>query len=911
MSQVNSYRVDPERPIFVVDSGRDALLYAPGHVTRISATDLPTFISALGNESRVGRLARLARDMRGAADEAQRALEARLLAPFAPECLLLYLSARCNLSCVYCYTRPARHRTGARLSEDAVDAGAREVVGHCHRKGRPLTLALHGGGEPTVHLDLIKQIVLRTRAIAEDAGTGWTGYIATNGVLHEDEARWLAREIRNVGLSCDGPPDIQDRLRPSPPSGRSSIAVERTARVVREEGGQLTVRATVVPDTVQRLPEIVSYASHTLGCTRVRVEPVYVVGSASPFRPEDADIFAEQFLRAGRVAQSAGVVLSYAGVRLDEGHGPHCSAARNVLHLLPDGTVSACFFYVDGPSCAGDGKDLGRYRGETGEIAIDFRRADEWRRRVGEIPQGCRGCVAQLHCARECPETCAATPGAGPQDGFRCRLARLLTEAWIRDCAAMLPPPLAPSTERPGRSSTATVTAGGDGDALGELLSELPSADDRDVVRCLADKAAGYRPFTAHALPVPVWARRGYEQAGSRAWRLLAEMEARQSDPLSVYLHVPFCESRCAFCDCYSVASPRVRRSRHERPFVTALLSEVAAWGSLPVVHGRPITTVHFGGGTPGHLEHSDFDEVVGRLRGALSVQPDTEWAIESTSRLLTAGELARLCRLGFRRLHVGVQTLEDGVRQRIGRQGDAQTVVARLRAAAACEMIVTVDLIYGLPGQTVSGWMETVRRLVESGIHGVSLYQLQRSGRNRRFLERSGRTSSETSREFVLFAGAEQLLLRAGFGKNHFAHFARGADQNLYYRHLCRGEDLLALGPRADGVFGDYHYRHVDLAQYRADVDGSWLEGGIRETAAEMQLRPVMTQLLSGAIVGGALQAIGAEELVDGWLDHGLLRRCAQADAYELTASGSWFVREMMLDIEEAAGGALTASGR
>ncbi|MCM2257980.1 MAG: hypothetical protein NDJ94_20295, partial [Vicinamibacteria bacterium] len=192
----------------------------------------------------------------------------------------------------------------------------------------------------------------------------------------------------------------------------------------------------------------------------------------------------------------------------------------------------------------------------------------------------------------------------------------------------------------------------------------------------------------------------------------------------------------------------------------------------------------------------------------------------------------------------------------------------------------------------------------VATGVHGISLYQLQVSARNRRFLAGQNALGRDALHEYVLFQCAEQVLLRAGFSKNHFTHFARASDQNLYYRHPTRGEDLLALGPTASGVLGGYYYRHAELDRYLEDRRGQGLEGGMTETPDETRLGPAMIELMSGIACPTTLAAVGAEDLLDRWRAHGLVRSLAPADRLALTANGSWFVRAMMQEVEASSRG-------
>lgn len=137
----------------------------------------------------------------------------------------------------------------------------------------------------------------------------------------------------------------------------------------------------------------------------------------------------------------------------------------------------------------------------------------------------------------------------------------------------------------------------------------------------------------------------------------------------------------------------------------------------------------------------------------------------------------------------------------------------------------------------------------------------------------------------------AADLLASQGYVKNHFTHFAKERDLNLYSRHAIRGEDLLALGATADGVFGDYYYRHGGLADYMAGgEERPSLQGGGHFTLAERRARGMVTQLMAGQVFDDGTDE-DAARFVRKLENAGLLRREDSSDSWRLTDSGSWFI--------------------
>lgn len=450
-------RLHETLPIFCIDDRDRAVFYTPGYAFAASPAIAADIQRALGDPTLSFRSGaeRLARQLEGrgrVAVEEWRALGERT---FEPECLTLYLSNRCNLGCHYCYASPIDDgRAGKRLmlhsaaddadfpilSESVTYAAARLVARNCARKGKPLTLVLHGGGEPTLHWHLLQRVRTEVDAIARRQGIGVWAYIATHGVLAEDRVRWLAANFDVIGLSSDGPPEIQNANRPTAAGAPSAAIVERTARILAEAGTSYTVRATITRADMKRQRDIVSYACGRLQARSVRFEPAYAGRKRSDvaFGPEDAAEFVDQFLQARDTARRFGCELRISGVRLDEIHGPYCNPLREVLQLTPDGVATACFLST-GDGHADDGvMALGRVDPMTGEFAIDQERAQALRRRAARVPARCEPCVNVYHCARDCPDTCVITAGAAEQvhEGFRCRVQQLLGHHEIREMAS-------------------------------------------------------------------------------------------------------------------------------------------------------------------------------------------------------------------------------------------------------------------------------------------------------------------------------------------------------------------------------------------------------------------------------------------------------------------------------------------
>lgn len=426
-------------PIFRQDGGEHCLFYAPGCLCLVAGSQVDRFEATLDARRAPG--GRWQAELRQRARSAQRAAAsaAAFQGPFSPECLTLYLNNECALRCVYCYADPSP-QPDIRLDLDAIAAAGELVAENCRRQGRPFYMVFHGGGEPALHPELLEAALARLEAIGAAHEVRPFRYVATNGVLPEERVAWLAHHFDLVGLSCDGPADLQDRQRPRWGGESTSRSVERAARILREEGGRFHVRATVTSAGLQRLPEIAEYLCQELAPEEIHLEPVYRGGRAGVLGANLAGEFAAQILAARQVAGQYGIDLAYEGGRLDSVHAPYCHVFRRVLNLVPGGVATACFKLARAARAEEQGAVIGAMNRMTGRFEIDQVRVQALCRELSAVPAACAGCVNGYHCTRGCPDRCplAKTAADEMEPGFRCLANKALAQMMLAQAAGRL-----------------------------------------------------------------------------------------------------------------------------------------------------------------------------------------------------------------------------------------------------------------------------------------------------------------------------------------------------------------------------------------------------------------------------------------------------------------------------------------
>ena len=429
---------------------------------------------------------------------------------------------------------------------------------------------------------------------------------------------------------------------------------------------------------------------------------------------------------------------------------------------------------------------------------------------------------------------------------------------------------------------------------LSEQETALRRFDDRPLPEILKERA----------MPLPLWAQRPLTDSGPGLRNAVRKAVTESpADTFCIYAHVPYCRSRCGYCDCYSF--PLTPSRLPELPDYTELLCrEISCWReNVPALKNKRLSTVHFGGGTPLTIGTDGLKRVVDSIRENFSADEETEFALESTSSDLDEKVMDDLWRTGFTRLHIGVQSLQDPIRKAIGRRESGQKVLEKIRYAVGSGWIVSTDVIIGLPGYTEAEIRPDIEEMEAAGVEGISIYELVRSPRNRAFFEHHGILDPDMTAMWRQFQFAFWKAESLGYRHLIYNHMVKGRDDNRYFTSPARGEDLLSFGTIADGYFGDYLYRHAELPEYRADIGsgGYGLAGGMRRTDEEIRFARLEREIRGGnPDPEPFIQILGPERALDlfrSWIAKGYIRVNEDGESTELLPNGSWFIQKMLND--------------
>ena len=325
--------------------------------------------------------------------------------------------------------------------------------------------------------------------------------------------------------------------------------------------------------------------------------------------------------------------------------------------------------------------------------------------------------------------------------------------------------------------------------------------------------------------------------------------------PLGLYVHIPFCEQRCAYC--YFRVYP-LRKPEVVDRYIDAVLQELLLYRDRPATAGRPLRCVYFGGGSPSYLSVEQIRRLIRGLRDALPWDGVEEFVFECDPFNTTLEKLATAAELGATRVSLGFQTLNTKSIITLGRASEREHCFESYRAARAAGVgQVNIDTLAGLPGETEETFFGSLDEIIELAPDCVTVCQLDlthnsRLHRTMKF-RRIDLPSWPEKRAWV--AGAFERLEAAGYTVINAYMCARdpAAYTPVYtVHHTWHGGDVLALGETGVGHLQGFHYQNADSQEkYIAALDEYRLplRRALRLTNEEKLRREVILQLKTGRL--------------------------------------------------------------
>ncbi len=345
--------------------------------------------------------------------------------------------------------------------------------------------------------------------------------------------------------------------------------------------------------------------------------------------------------------------------------------------------------------------------------------------------------------------------------------------------------------------------------------------------------------------------------------RALAAANAKAKPaPLSLYFHLPFCQSLCLFCGCNVVIS-----KKHEvaMPYLAHLKREID-WVSAGVDSSRQVEQLHWGGGTPTYLSPEQIEDLYGYIKDHFSFAPNAEVGIEVDPRATSEEQCRVLRRLGFNRLSMGIQDFNPLVQQTIHRVQPYEMTKSLFDYSRALGFeSINIDLIYGLPHQTVASFNETVDKIIEMNPDRIAVFSYAHVPWMKKQQGSFARHLPQGLEKFRIFSTAIAKLTEAGYryiGMDHFARpddeLCRAQDDRTLHRNFQgyttkAGSDLYGMGVSSiSGLEDVYAQNQRDLPRYYETIDADrWpTMRGLRVSAEDKLRRSVINRILCHGVV-------------------------------------------------------------
>ena len=301
---------------------------------------------------------------------------------------------------------------------------------------------------------------------------------------------------------------------------------------------------------------------------------------------------------------------------------------------------------------------------------------------------------------------------------------------------------------------------------------------------------------------------------------------------LGLYVHIPFCSSKCDYCDFYSLAGKEDRMDDYQK----ALLRHIVESGA--VARSYALNSIYIGGGTPTWYGEKRLVELLRTIKRRFCLSKDVEITLEANPDSVDVKMLRHLRRVGVNRISMGMQSGNDQELCAIHRPHTYQQVVEAVAAVRQAKIQnLNLDLIYGLPGQTQESWEETVEKALDLAPEHLSCYGLMvEEGTPLAQRVARGETLPDEDQQAALYLWTVERLAKAGYEQYEISNFAKSGRQSRHNMKYWMGHPYMGLGAAAHSDFGGRRYSFVsDLDSY---IQGMLQGGEVVDESEEITRR-------------------------------------------------------------------------
>lgn len=281
---------------------------------------------------------------------------------------------------------------------------------------------------------------------------------------------------------------------------------------------------------------------------------------------------------------------------------------------------------------------------------------------------------------------------------------------------------------------------------------------------------------------------------------------------LGIYVHIPFCAQKCDYCDFYSMSADELRMEDYHKALLTQIKQMAAT------LRGQQVDTIYFGGGTPSYYGERRLREVLLMLQKQLSVCRTPEITVECNPDSVDKKSLIRLRKAGVNRISLGMQTADEEQLQALGRIHSMEQVEQAVREIREAKIEnLSLDLMLGVPGQTMESLQETVRKAISLEPDHISAYGLKlEEGTPLQRRVEEGEQLPDDDLQADMYLWTVEQLRATGYRQYELSNFAKTGRESRHNLKYWMGRDYIGFGPGAHSDFGGRRYAYArDLDEY------------------------------------------------------------------------------------------------
>lgn len=344
---------------------------------------------------------------------------------YAPTTVTLFPTNQCNLRCIYCYASAGECKP-LDMEWHYAESAITTIIRNAINVGiNNITVGFHGGGEPLLRWNFIKEVVHYAEQECHNNKLKLTTYAATNGLLSEKQLDWITKHFSNLNISFDGLPRVQDHNRPLPNGEGSYKFIEKTLKFLDKKGFSYGIRSTFSDYNVDLMEESYDFIVSNFNPRTIHFEPVFNCGRCKTSNKFDINLekFAQSFQEIEAKHRNNKTRFIYSGCRVETLTNSFCGVARDSFTITPEGFITSCFEITTSDDPRSEYLYYGKIDKE-GNVVIDENRRKYLHNLTVENLAYCKDCFAKWHCAGDCVAKIGHGEFYGERGHDRCILNR-------------------------------------------------------------------------------------------------------------------------------------------------------------------------------------------------------------------------------------------------------------------------------------------------------------------------------------------------------------------------------------------------------------------------------------------------------------------------------------------------------